>query len=499
VNDEPPSWSVRRKLTIQILFGTLAMLFVASSFFLGFVHRQLVQDFDRMLETEAEMVVRNTERKGRTIIWDLPDIYSMGSRENTDPAYCQLFLEDGTVAGISQTLGADNLPWFENRGNAVWNARLPNGRKGRLVQIAFQPVSEELVAQESPEDPNEQTFEIPAAMDPAALQLVLVVARSRESLDTLLGSLYVAGFGVAVTLACAIALLVRHAITRGIHPIEEMNAGIAKITPDSLATRLQVPAPPVELAAIQATVNSLLDRVEGAFERERRFSSDLAHELRTPIAELRTACDVGERWPDDPENTRQLFHDVGTIALHLEKTVTMLLNLSRNEGGNAPVQTRRIHVQSLVRECWRHTAADAAQKRLQFDERIEPALTVESDPDKLEIVLCNLIENSIAHSEEGTAVECSGSVTTDGVELRLVNTAKDLERADLDNIFNRLWRKEVSRTNRRHIGLGLPIVKALCEVLGLRISVDLKEGRIFEVSILFQSPTADCNQTSNTH
>jgi signal transduction histidine kinase len=318
------------------------------------------------------------------------------------------------------------------------------------------------------------------------VQLVLVLARSRESLDALLGSLYVAGFAVAITLACAIALLVRRAITRGMHPIEEMNAGISTITPHSLATRLQVPAPPVELAAIQATVNRLLDRVEGAFERERRFSSDLAHELRTPIAELRTACDVGERWPDDTENTRQLFRDVGTIALHLEKTITMLLNLSRSEGGNAPVQTRRIHLQSLVQECWRHTAAVAAEKRLHFDERVDPALTIESDQDKLEVVLRNLIENSVAHSDEGTVVECRGNVTTGGVELRLVNTAKDLERADLDHIFDRLWRKEVSRTNRRHIGLGLPIVKALCEVLGLRISVDLREGRIFEVSILFQ-------------
>jgi two-component system sensor histidine kinase QseC len=488
VNDERPSRSIRRQLTIQILVGTLAMLFAASSIFLGVVHRRLVQDFDRMLEAEAEMLVRNAERKGGTIIWDLPDVYSMGSRENADPAYCQLFLKDGTVVGISQTLGIDNLPWFERRNDAVWNARLPNGRRGRLLQKTFQPVSEDPQMQESPEDPNEQTFEIPGTMNPADVHLVLVVARSRESLDALLGSLYIAGIAVAMTLACALALLVRRAITRGMRPIEEMNARIATITPDCLATRLHVSAPPVELAVIQTTVNRLLDRVEAAFERERRFSSDLAHELRTPIAELRTACDVGERWPDEPEDTRQLFRDVGTIALHLEKTVTMLLNLSRCEGGNASVQTQRIQLQALVQECWRHVAAAAKEKQLRFDERIEPGLTVESDQDKLEIILRNLIENSVAHSEEATLIDCSGSVTSEGVELRLVNAAKDLERADLGHIFNRFWRKEVSRTNRRHIGLGLPIVKALCDVLGLRLRVELKEGRNFEVSILFQSP-----------
>jgi len=464
------------------------MLFVASSIFLGVVHRRLVQDFDRMLAAEAEMLVRNTERKGRIIIWDLPDVYSMGSRENSDPAYCQLFLEDGTIVGISQTLGIDNLPQIEERSDAVWDARLPNGRRGRLMQKTFQPQSEELQMQESPEDPDEQTFEIPGTTNPADVRLVLVVARSRESLDALLRSLYVAGIAVAVTLACALALLVRRAITRGMHPLDEMNARIATITPDSLATRLNVSAPPVELAVIQTTLNHLLDRVENAFERERRFSSDLAHELRTPIAELRTACDVGERWPDEPENTRQLFRDVGTIALHLEKTVTMLLNLSRCEGGNAPVQMQRIQLQALVHESWRHVAAATAEKQLRFEERIDPALMVESDQDKLEIILRNLIENSVAHSEDGTPIDCSGSSTPEGVELRLVNTAKDLERADLDHIFNRFWRKEVSRTNRRHIGLGLPIVKALCDLLGLSLKVDLRNGRTFEVSILFKPP-----------
>ena len=464
------------------------MLFVASSIFLGVVHRRLVQDFDRMLAAEAEMLVRNTERKGRIIIWDLPDVYSMGSRENSDPAFCQLFLEDGTIVGVSQTLGIDNLPQIEERSDAVWDARLPNGRRGRLMQKTFQPQSEELQMQESPEDPDEQTFEIPGTTNPADVRLVLVVARSRESLDALLRSLYVAGIAVAVTLACALALLVRRAITRGMHPLDEMNARIATITPDSLATRLNVSAPPVELAVIQTTLNHLLDRVENAFERERRFSSDLAHELRTPIAELRTACDVGERWPDEPENTRQLFRDVGTIALHLEKTVTMLLNLSRCEGGNAPVQMQRIQLQALVHESWRHVAAATAEKQLRFEERIDPALMVESDQDKLEIILRNLIENSVAHSEDGTPIDCSGSSTPEGVELRLVNTAKDLERADLDHIFNRFWRKEVSRTNRRHIGLGLPIVKALCDLLGLSLKVDLRNGRTFEVSILFKPP-----------
>ena len=487
MKDPRPLPSIRRQLTLQILAGALVMLFVAGLVFFAVIHHRIVGDFDRMLEAEADMLARNAERKGRILVWDVPDTYEEGSRQNGDPAYCQLFLEDGTVAGLSQTLGTDDLPRIEGRPQAVWNALLPNGRRGRILQRTFSPAADP-DPQAAPDDPREQIFAIPATVNLADLRLVLVVARNREGLDRLLGSLGVSGGVVALGLAGGLALLVRRAITRGLRPIDEMNAQIAAIAPEALATRLQVARPPVELAAIETAVNRLLDRVEGAFEKERRFSSDLAHELRTPIAELRTACEVGGRWPEDVEETRQFFQDTGMIALQLEKIVATMLALNRCENGTAPVQLRRICVQTLVRECWRHSAPAAEAKHLQFDDRLAPDLAVECDEDKLGIIVRNLVENAVAHSEPGTVVECRGGATPDGTELRLVNTAKDLERADLAHVFDRFWRKDAARSDRNHIGLGLSIARGLCEVLGIRLSVDLREGRLFEARLVFPAP-----------
>ena len=82
----------------------------------------------------------------------------------------------------------------------------------------------------------------------------------------------------------------------------------------------------------------------------------------------------------------------------------------------------------------------------------------------------------------------SGGAIPNGTELRLVNTAKDLERADLDHIFDRFWRKDAARSDRSHIGLGLSIARAMCELLGLRLSVDLREDRLFEAGIVFPPP-----------
>ena len=493
--------SIRRELTIQILAGALVLMLVAGSIFFAAIYQQLVGDFDRMLNAEADVLARNAERKNRTIVWDVPDAYQTGSRETSDPVYCQLFLEDGTVAGLSKTLGVDNLPRLDGRAHAVWNAPLPDGRRGRLVQTLFIPTADNADPQTVTEDPREQTFALPDGVNAAEVRLVLVVAHSRERLDRVIRTLGLAGGAVAVLLSCGLALLVRRAIARGLRPIDEMNAQIAAIAPDALATRLAVAEPPVELAAIETAVNRLLDRVERAFEKERRFSSDLAHELRTPIAELRAACEIGGRWPDDAENARQFFQDTGTIAQQLEKIVATMLTLSRCENGSAPVQTQRVGVQAFVRECWRHVAAGAEAKSLRFDGDIAPDLAVECDADKLEIILRNLMENAVAHSEPETAVECAATKTSDGVELRLTNTAKDLDRADLEHIFDRFWRKDAARTDRSHIGLGLSIARGLCELLGLRLSVDLREDRRFEARVVFpanpsQFPTAQRAETS---
>ena len=485
MKDPRPLPSIRRRLTLQILAGALVMLLLAGLVFFAAIHHQIVGDFDRMLETEADMLARNTERKHRILVWDVPDTYEAGSRRIGNPAYCQLFLEDGTVVGVSQTLGTDDLPRIEGRNQTVRNGRLPNGRRGRILQRTFVPASDDTEPQGGAEDPREQTFALPASVNVADLHLVLVVGRSREGLDRLLGSLGIAGAVVALGLAGGLALLVRRAITRGLRPIDEMNAQIAAIAPDALAMRLRVAGPPVELAAIETAVNRLLDRVEKAFEKERRFSSDLAHELRTPIAELRTACDVGGRWPDDVEETRQFFQDTGKIALQLENIVATMLVLSRCEDGAVPVQLRCINLQTLMRECWIHSGPAAAAKQLRFEDRLASELTVECDEDKLGIIVRNLIENAVAHSEPGTVVECSGETTPDGTELRLVNTAKDLERADLAHVFDRFWRKDAARSDRSHIGLGLSIVRGLCDLLGVKLSVDLREGRLFEARLLF--------------
>ena len=136
--------------------------------------------------------------------------------------------------------------------------------------------------------------------------------------------------------------------------------------------------------------------------------------------------------------------------------------------------------------------AGAGERRLEFIASIAPGITVESDGDQLAMILRNLMENAVVHSAPDTVVECSAAANPVGAELRLVNTAPDQTRADLDHVFDRLWRKDAARTDRRHLGLGLSIARALCDRLGIRLEVALREGQRFEARLVFPASSSKC-------
>jgi signal transduction histidine kinase len=125
------------------------------------------------------------------------------------------------------------------------------------------------------------------------------MARSRRELDLLIRSLYTVSFAVAALLASALGLLVHFSIRHGLRPLDEIGHQVETLGAERLDLRIRPRSPTLELTPVVERLNALLARLQVAFERERRFSSDIAHELRTPLAELRSLAGVGARWPED--------------------------------------------------------------------------------------------------------------------------------------------------------------------------------------------------------
>ncbi len=480
--------SIRRELSVRLVTGTCVMLVAAGIVLGAAIYSRLLREFDRALETKARALTMLASRQGRTIQVDFAGEYMPEFESEDDPEYFQMLLQDGSLIERSGTLDGQRLPFREPRsgGPMFLNSRLPDGHHGRFIQIAVVPRAEPVDEGDVREEGERKVrFEIPGTLKPETAFMILTVARSRETLDALLLSLYLMLTVIALLLLAGIGLLVRFSIQKGLQSIQTINNQISAIGPEELDTRIRLPFPPKELQTILHALNSLLERLQRGFERERRFSSDVAHELRTPVAELRTVCEVGGRWPEDADSARRFFEDVQGIALQMERIVSNLLVLARCDNGTATITKEPVQVEFLIRECWDRASADAKAKHLRLDLRVDPKIVVNTDREKLDMIIRNLIDNAISYGAPSSVITCAVDDAGPGLEVAIENQTVDLAKEDLEHICERFWRKDPARSDSVHSGLGLSLVKALSELLGMSLHVNLKEGAIFVVRLSF--------------
>ncbi|MCB1130186.1 MAG: hypothetical protein KDN05_03595 [Verrucomicrobiae bacterium] len=488
----PPA-SIRRCMTLRILLGTTVLLAAASAILGILFHQRLAHEFDESLEARADALVslivldRNLLDFDFNVDampeFDLPDDGEDG--EATE--YFELRLPDGRRLRASPSMGRDPLPRFAGEPlddePVFWTQRLPNGQPGRFLRFEFTPAPEAEEEMDEEIVPDEDHIELPPDVDPSSLRVVLVMGRDRRDFLETVWWMY-GSLGAFVIIALAgIPWILRRAFSRGFRPVRDLNAQLLAIGPDSLGERVSLDRPWDELCSIERAVNRLLERVEAGFERERRFSSNVAHELRTPVSELRSACEVGSRWPDDPEELRVLFEDIRSVGLHMEKIVVALLTLARCETGSIPVERESFDLAPMLRNCWQRVADEAAEKGIDVEFALGVDLSIESDRSKLEMILQNVIENAVAHGARGTTVHCRAEKTAGGPVVTVANRPADLEPGDMPRIFERCWQKNPSETGRQRTGLGLSIAGALAGLLDMRIDPRLTEDGMFEVRI----------------
>lgn len=464
--------SIRRHLVVSLLVGSGLLVLAVGLAASAAVARRLRHEFDDSLLTKARALITLTEQRRGEVEINFADEFMPEFEAPRQPEYFQLWLAGGTVIERSHSLDDGDLP---RSGDLTatpryQDLRLPDGRPGRMVEIAFVPQSED-----------DEEIEIEAALDPAAppgqlRSAVLSVARGRERLDELIRSFYLAAIATSALLLAGIASLVHFAVRRGLAPLDEIGNQVQALNADRLDSRVVMHPPVRELLPVVEQLNALLLRLKDAFERERRFSSDVAHELRTPVAELRSLADVGARWPEDRETTKAFFEDARAIAQQMEHTVATLLSLARCEGGIEQIQRTEIQLPDLLAETWATVAKEAESRALRF-EIDAPAALIVSDPEKLRLVLINLFSNTVTYSPPGSAVLCTARAENGTLEITVANPAPQLTSADLPFLFERFWRKDPARSNGRHAGLGLPLARSFAALLGFELTAHLSPDR----------------------
>lgn len=275
-------------------------------------------------------------------------------------------------------------------------------------------------------------------------------------------------FGCVVLGFLVVAVLTPLLVTRSLRPLSGLARAMERIGPDTPSVRLSN-TPIRELAPLIARFNEVLSRMEEGLQRERQFASGVAHELRTPLAELRTAIEVEIRYPSG-RDTHELLADLGQIGAKMERIVAALLLLTRIEAGIERLSLQRVDVGALTQTLIERHRERMQERGLQTQADIEPMVTWMADATLLDVVLGNLLGNAVAYAPAGSTMQ----LRCTPLAWCVSNPAPDLTDEDVTRMKQRFWRK--GKEAGVHTGLGLALAASAARAQSLQLELALHDG-----------------------
>jgi two-component system, OmpR family, sensor kinase len=298
--------------------------------------------------------------------------------------------------------------------------------------------------------------------------VVLVVGQSLDDRDEALAGV-VTSFAVGGALAVALAALIGYGLAAtALRPVEAMRSRAERISLNGSDELLPLPAAGDEIRRLGETLNDMVERLRRSFERERRFVGDASHELRTPVAVLKTELEVALRSGDYGPSVREALVAAVEECDHLAQLAEDLLVIARATEGGLPVRHERLTVGALLREVGERFADRAAQQGSAIRVEAPDALTVHADALRLRQAVGNLVDNALRHGEGEVVLRASA--LDGGVAIDVADAGKGFPPDVAGRAFERFARSDAARASGGS-GLGLAIVRAVAEAHGGAASI----------------------------
>jgi heavy metal sensor kinase len=282
-----------------------------------------------------------------------------------------------------------------------------------------------------------------------------------------------------VPVAIGLALLGGYLLARRVlSPVDRMVEVAKHITASDLRQRVEVVNADDELGRLAQTINSLFDRLEKSIDEMRRFTADAAHELRTPLAVLRSGIEVALRVPRSPEEYRQALEAAADEASRLTRLADQLLFLSRQEAGMVQIEREEVRLDALLKDVAERLEAPAKESGLTL--LVEPLTpcAVRGDDVRLGQVFFNAIDNAIKYTPRGGRVVIRTRPTGARVRVEIEDTGIGISPEHLSGVFNRFYRADSSPNgDRQGAGLGLAIAKSIVAAHDGEIWLESQIGR----------------------
>lgn len=434
-------------------------------------HKTFYEQLDERLEEIAEQIQCDVKvgLDGKIQLAESPLIKDLISEQDEGLSLVDLTTEEKVVSSPLFQHKTFNLPdkiarRLKSRNEYFWNMRIGD-QLVRVIAVKWRL----------------------SGVTPGKEAQLFVALNCRDVVYRLKGLLQYAArlLVLALVLTLFAALLISNQTLR---PLKTLSRQLDQITAQNLAFRFS-PTRYSELKPLTEAINSLLERIEHAFNRERQLTADIAHELRTPIAGLRSMIEVALRKPRAEAEYRQTLEEAKMVLSQTQQLIENLLMLAQLEGGQISVKEEAVPLRDIIDTAWSLITEKAEEKKLQLANLVPAELLIITDKSKFQIIVNNILHNAVEYAK--TSSEVTASVEIDKqrgtAELSIINRGELIPAEHLPLLFERFWRGDAARSETgSHYGLGLAIVKALAQLLSISVQpLNLPPERVcFRISNL---------------
>ncbi len=268
-------------------------------------------------------------------------------------------------------------------------------------------------------------------------------------------------------------LVTRLIAGKSIAPIYNVINTANKISKENISERISLPPHNDEIHALTSTINGLLNRLEEGILRERQFTSDASHELRTPLSIIKGTLEVLIRKPREVAQYEEKVSYCISETDRMTKLIDQLLLLARYDTGKiTPVKTEFPFSEKIETVVQRLNTL-LEEKRIKVNREIDESIILNADPGMTEIILENILTNSIKYSPKENEIDLKAVRNGSSIIFSVKDYGIGMTEQQIKNIFDRFYRADESRSSDAGgFGLGLAISKKLCDIQNIRIEVD---------------------------
>ncbi len=456
---------LRVRLTLWYGTALALILIIFSTVLYVMTARSLRDAVDQSLEGTAAAAVRALEERGFLPLVDEGELMSQFPELARIDKFFQIFSPSGTI-----TIRSPNVKQHE----------LPLSR--RALEVAYSGHSLFESAQ-YPKEPPLRLISVPIVYR-GSLLYIIQVGTTMDSVEHTLNRLLLVLL-VSMPVALAVSLAGGWFMAgRALRPVDAITLAAQRIAEGDLTQRLTAPASADEIGRLTNTFNDMIDRLETSFRQIRQFSSNVSHEMRTPLTVMRGETELALRRPRENEDYKAVMESNLEEIDRMTRIVDELLFLSRADMGEVKMEHLTVPLDWLIEDVQRQASLLGQEQNIQVALISNVPAVVSGDELRLRELFLNLVDNAIKYSRFGGTVEMALTIEQGQARLSVTDHGIGIAEEDWPQIFDRFYRTDNARAHtKKGTGLGLAICSWIAESHHGRIEVQSQvgEGSTFTV------------------